>query len=227
MSTSTLNVRDIVSNCLGKSGNLSMLKDVLGVYATDNPQTRSMKDRLNLIQNSPFVRVALVTIQGANPNIQQDLDNANLVHQNECDTWVYCQGSITANRPDLLRITQTDCLTTFVHLVSDDEDELFDLGRGMGANIVCYYIIGASSGAAGCSANPLGRRGFWVSLPSNGSPYTFAHELTHVVGFNGHRGGDSNNLMFIPTSRITNLPPDLTDNQCRSIGNDRDMESCS
>lgn len=219
----TLSVRNIVSHCLGKSGNLSILRDVLGVYGTDNPQNRSVLDRLNLIENNPFVRVALVTIQGVSPSIQRDLDNANTVYRNECGAWVYAQASTTVNNPDSLTLDQDDCSGSG-HSVSDEEDELFDFGRNLGADIVCYYINGDTSGLAGCAAHPPGRRGYWVG--SAASPWTFAHELTHVVGDNSHVG-NSNNLMFTPTANITNPPPDLTEGQCNRIEDDPDMEECS
>ncbi|MFQ5874079.1 MAG: hypothetical protein ACE5JL_09790 [Dehalococcoidia bacterium] len=222
----TLRVRDITSSCLGKAGSLSAKQDVFGVYGTNN-QNRSLKDQLDLIQNKPFVRVAVVTIgtpsQGASANLQRDLDNANTVYQNECGAWVYCQASITRNRPDLLILDQDDCLGGASHSVSDEEDDLFNLGRGLGANIVAYYINSSNGGFAGCAAHPPGRRGFWVG--STASAWTFAHELTHVVGDNSHVA-NSNNLMFTPTANITNLPPDLTNSQCNDISSDPDMETC-
>ena len=121
-------VKSIVDNCLGKTGTLSVKQDVLGVYANDNPQTRSLKARLDLIETKPFVRVAIVTIQGATPGLQLDLDNANLVYLNECNHWVYCQNSITVNQPNLLFLNQNDCIGGIFHSVSDEEDQLFDLG---------------------------------------------------------------------------------------------------
>ena len=111
----------------------------MGVYANDNPQTRSLKTQLDLIQNKPFVRVALVTIQGASPTLQRDLDTANEIYQRECDAWIYPVDQITVNRPALLALNQDDCASNG-HSVSDEEDELFDIGRGLGADIVGYYI---------------------------------------------------------------------------------------
>jgi hypothetical protein len=222
----TFNVRDIASNCLGKSGSLSLKQDVFGVYGNNN-QTRALKAQIDLIQNKPFVRVAVVTIatpaQGQSANLQRDLDNANTVYQNACDAWVYCQASITRNRPDLLTLAQDDCTGGGSHSVSDEEDDLFSLGRGLGAAIVAYYINGSSGGFAGCAAHPSGRRGFWVGATA--SPWTFAHEMTHVVGDNPHVT-NSNNLMFTPTANITNLPPNLTNAQCNRITGDPDMERC-
>lgn len=219
----TTNILTIAECCLNKTPPLSLREDIFGVYGNDNPQTRSLKDQLDLIQNTPFVRVALVTIQGATPTLQRDLDNANLVYQNECDAWIYCVDSTTVNRPDLLILNQDDCSGSG-HSVSAEEDELFDLGRDLGADIVGYYINSSNGGFAGCAAHPAGRRGFWVG--ASASPWTFAHELTHVVGDNPHVS-DTDNLMFGGgTGNITNLPPDLTDTQCDRIHNDVAMESC-
>lgn len=41
----TFRVRDIVSDCLGKAGSLSLKKDAFGVYGNNN-QTRSLKAQL-------------------------------------------------------------------------------------------------------------------------------------------------------------------------------------
>lgn len=215
-------VKSIVNNCLGKTGTLSIKQDVLGVYAADNPQTRSLKARLDLIETKPFVRVAVVTVQGATPSIQLDLDSANLVYQSECNHWVYCQNSITVNQPNLLILDQDNCVDGPFVIVSAEVRQLFDLGRGLGADIVGYYIIGSTGGFTGCAQQPAGRRGFWVGNTT--SPFAFAHELTHVLLGGGHES-NSNNLMFANTG-FTNPPPDLTNDQCRQIGNDRDIESC-
>jgi len=235
-------VRSIAETCLGRTGTLSVKRHVMGVYGADNPRDRSLRRQLNLIQNRPFVRVALVTIrplnstQGQIGTLQTDLDNANTVYQNECNAWVYPTGSRVVNT-NLLgangRLNQNDCAASG-HNVSGEEDTLFDLGRDMGADVVCYYIAGDVAGFAGCAAHPPGRRGFWVG--NTASPWTFAHELTHVVGDNPHPGNDSqipnndnNNLMWTPTggpNGIQNLPPDLRQVQCDRILDDPDMETC-
>lgn len=218
----TLSVKTIAADCLGKSPALSIRQDIMGVYANDNPQSRSLKTQLDLILNKPFVRVALVTIQGASPNLQRDLDTTNEIYQRECDAWLYPVDSITVNSPGLLVLDQDDCSGSN-HSVSNEEDTLFNFGRSLGADIVGYYINTSNGGFAGCAAHPPGRRGFWVG--SAASPRTFAHELTHVVGDNSHVS-NSDNLMSTPTANITNLPADLNNGQCNRIGNDNAIESC-
>ncbi|WP_157033736.1 hypothetical protein [Belnapia moabensis] len=160
-------------------------------------------------------------VQGHNPNLQSHLDVANEIYQRECDAWIYCVASVTVDRPELLTIRQNDC--GFPHTTSDEEDDLFDLGRNMNADVVGYFITGDTAGFAGCAAHPAGRRGFWVG--SLASPFTFAHELTHVIGGNSHVDDDEN-LMFTPTADIQNPPPNLSRGQCNSISADEDIERC-
>lgn len=233
-------LRSIAKNCLDRTGQLSVREDIMGVYAQDNPQVRSLLAQLDRIQNYPFVRIALVTVRptgssaGVWANLQRDVDNANTVYQNQCGAWVYPVGSrvVTTNILGANGLLdQDDCnagwLLDFTgigdHDVSDEEDDLFDLGRDMGADIVAYFINGDVAGFAGCAAHPDGRRGFWVGTQE--SPWTFAHELTHVVGDNEHQD-NSNNLMFTPTANITSPPPNLNNNQCQRIEGDDDVESC-
>jgi hypothetical protein len=147
--------------------------------------------------------------------------------QRECDgAWIYCQDTRTVDRPDLTFLAQNDCGGVVGgHVVSDDEDELFDLGRDLGANIVYYYIFSGLKRVGGCAAHPPGRRGFWVGSPPNNPPASpevaFAHELTHVVGDNGHVS-TPNNLML----RAKNKPVSstLTNAQEARILADPDME---
>lgn len=167
------------------------------------------------------VRVAVVTILGANPDLARDLDAANRVYPGECGVSIDIVASITENRPHLLILDQNDCSVD--HEVSDEEDELFALGRDLGADIVCYYIRGDISGYNGCAVHPPDRRGFWVA--DNVTEWTFVHELTHVVGDNDHVS-DRDNLMYGSTRRITNPPPDLNRAQCRRVNNDAAMIDC-
>jgi hypothetical protein len=163
------------------------------------------------------VRLAAVIIQGATANVQRDVDNANALYWDRPLGWIDLVGIITVDRPHLLLLNQADC-SGAGHVVSDEEDELFDLGRDLGADIVCYYIQSDVGGFRGCAAHPPGRRGFWVA--DSATEWTFAHELTHVVGDNPHVD-DSDNLMFGDgTASITNLPPDLNDAQIRRICED-------
>lgn len=221
----TYSVRNLMSGCINKSPPYSLRQDTLGVYAADNPQNRSLKERLRLIDEKEFVRLATVVLQGTTStgNQQRDMDNTNIVYQNECDCWVYYQDNITVNRNGLLALDQDDCAGSG-HSVSDEEDELFDLGRALGADVVGYYINSSNAGSfVGCAAHPPGRRGFWVG--NGASPWTFAHELTHVVGDNSHVS-NSNNLMSTPTASITNPPPDLTNSQEDRILDDEDVGVC-
>jgi hypothetical protein len=154
-----------------------------------------------------------VTISGARPNDTQDINTANAIYSAECGVFVELVESIAVDRPDLLVLNQTDCLRVG-HLVSADEDELFDLGRNLGADVVGYYVQADVAGFRGCAAHPPDRRGFWVA--DIATQWTMTHEATHVVGGNPHVG-DTDNLMFSNTGGITNLPPDLSGAQCARI----------
>ncbi|PON16527.1 hypothetical protein C2W62_18055 [Candidatus Entotheonella serta] len=206
---------------------------IFGIYSDDNPQTRSLLKQLDLIDNKPFVRVALVTVIGGvnvtpTPKPQRDLDNANTIYQRECGAWVYCVDSRTVDRAELTFLDQDDCAGSG-HSVSDEEDQLFDLGRDLGANIVCYYIWSSTVVAGGCAAHPPGRRGFWIGSGPGSSPASpevaFAHELTHVVGDNSHGSADNfpNNLMNQNQGKP--VTSKLTDKQASRILTDVDMEN--
>ena len=130
--------------------------------------------------------------------------------------------SITVVDASLQVLDQDDCAGSG-HSVSDEEDELFDLGRNLGADIVAYYINGDTAGFRGCAAHPPGRRGFWVG--DSATRWTFVHELTHVVGDNSHVS-NTDNLMVSNTGTITNPPPDLTNTQSNRIHGDPAVEEC-
>ena len=106
---------------------------------------------------------------------------------------------------------------------TDEEDELFDLGRNLGADIVCYYIQNGPGGI-GCMAYPAGRRGFWAD--DGASAYTFAHELCHILGLNPHSSDDDNLLFEDGTFAIKNLPPDIISTQCNNMKADGSVENC-
>lgn len=249
-----LSVKEVTSGCLDRQPR-SVLRDVFGIYGSNSQgaRRRSVRQQLERIRNRPFVRVACVTVRPQNStagqyaNQQRDLDNANDTYLQRCGSWVYCSGSRVATTGILGTngvLDQRDCnagwLLDFIgigdHEVSREERDLFRLGRDLGADVVCYFLSGATSGLAGCAAHPDGRRGFWVSR-SGSSQWTFAHELGHVVGNLGHVGSRSN-LMSTPTSRINANPPGLSSFQCEGVRtpefpdgiggviHDRDVERC-
>ncbi len=168
--------------------------------------------------------VVVVTLVGTNPDVARDVQTANAVWGNECEVWIDVVGRVTANRPDLLVLSQEDC-RLMNHVVSGDEDKLYSIGRGLGADVVAYYIQGSSFGdfVLGCAAHPPERRGFWM-VDAASFDFVWAHEVTHVVGGNPHVL-DTNNLMYPIADDVTNLPPDLNEDQCRRIINDRALVS--
>jgi hypothetical protein len=163
--------------------------------------------------------VVIVVIEGTNPDIDRDVAAANVIWGSECEIWVDVLDILVVDRPDLLVFSQEDCLATN-HVVSQEEDELFAIGRGLGADVVAYYIQRSSFGdnVLGCAAHPSDRRGFWV-VHDTTFDFVLAHEATHVVGRNFHVN-DTDNLMHPFASEVTNLPPDLNKVQCRKITED-------
>lgn len=218
----TISVRQIVEDRLGVTLR-SLRQHVFGIYAEDNPRQRSLKEQLARISDRPFIRVGIVTINGATPRIQRDLDKATEVLEQECGIWVYPTASIVVDRPHLLTLSQNDCRDSFTviflgdvaHDVSAEEDELFDIGRDLGADIVAYYIGGTNlANTVGCAAHPIGRPGFWVKN-TGGSEWVFLHELCHVAEL-GH-SDSKKNIMFDTPSQIENPPPDLSRKQCLTV----------
>ncbi len=163
--------------------------------------------------------IVIVALDETNPDIDRDIDAANVVWGNECEVFINVLELLTVNAPHLLTLTQEDC-SGVGHVVSDEEDELYSLGRGRGADVVGYYIrrSATSAGILGCAAHPAGRRGFWVK-DSTPDAFTLAHEAVHVVGDNPHVFGNTDNLMT-PFSPGTNPPPDLNLDQCERIVQD-------
>jgi len=155
--------------------------------------------------------LVIVTVDGATPSILRDINVTNEIYNRETGIFIIIESSIVVNRPDLLVLTQTDCRGSG-HVVSDEEDDLFNLGRNLGADIVGYYIQTDISGYLGCAAHPPNRRGFWIADSAVDFEFTLAHELTHVIGDNFHVS-DTDNLMYPYANDITNLPADLNESQ--------------
>lgn len=162
-----------------------------------------------------IIPIITVTIAGANPRIQRDINACNEVWVGEAGVFIINDANLVVNRPNLLILTQTDCRGSG-HVVSAEEDELFDLGRGLGAEVVGYYIQSDVAGFLGCAAHPFGRRGFWVADSARAFDYTFAHELGHVVGDISHII-DTDNLMHPFANEMTNPPPDFNSTQVDQI----------
>lgn len=246
-----ISIREVTSSCLGRQPR-SLLRDVFGVYGpnTEGVRERSLREQLTRIRDRPFVRVACVTLQppgGAGTqyaNQQRDLDRASDTFEENCGLWIYCSGARVVTTGLLGTngmLDQRDCnaggpldfLGINDHEVSLEERGLFELGRELGADVVCYFLPGGSTspGFAGCAAHPDGRRGFWVRFGSN--RWVFAHELGHIVGNLRHAGSKSN-LMWDTPSEITETPPRITKAQCAIPPNaflsgvllDRDVEEC-
>ncbi|MGH3508525.1 MAG: hypothetical protein ACRDO2_15105 [Nocardioidaceae bacterium] len=249
-------MRDTATGCLDRRPR-SLLRDVFGVHGvnSEGARERSVRSQLKRIRTQPFVRVACVTIQppgSANApytNLQRDLDRANDTFEQSCGVWIYCSGTQVVTTGILGsngQLDQTDCnaggpldiLGIGDHEVSTEERLLFNIGRNLGANIVCYFLPGGSTNPnlGGCAAHPDNHRGFWVQFGS--SRWMFAHELGHIVGNLSHRDSKSN-LMWDTPGQITSTPPRITTLQCGDlpipvpfpvdvgVKNDPDVELCA
>jgi hypothetical protein len=163
--------------------------------------------------------VVVVVIDGSNPDIGADIAMANVIWNAHCGVFVDVVQTLVVSAPALQVLTQEDCLAVG-HVVSDEEDDLYSIGRGLGTDVVAYYIHGSTFGdnVLGCAAHPPDRRGFWV-VPSQ-FDFVWAHEAVHVVGNNPHDVQDRDNLMWPFASEVTNLPADLSETQCQRILSD-------
>ena len=160
--------------------------------------------------------IVIVILDGSNPDVSADVAMVNTIWNAHCGVFVEVVATLNVNAPDLFVLTQEDC-NSAGHVVSDEEDELYAIGRSVGTDLVAYYIGGSSFGNSvlGCAAHPPDRRGFWVK-PS-AFDFVWAHEAVHVVGDNPHVFDDTDNLMTPYVNDVTNLPADLNETQSRRI----------
>ena len=207
----TLSVRSLTEGCLKKTAPLSVLRDVLCVFAKRGV-TRSLKEQLLRIRDRPFVRVAFVTIKGVGQYefLQIDLDAATRCYEHSCTLWVYGQASITVDRPDLYELTE------------DELSELYSVGRDLGADIVCYYIQTPSGPFQGYAEEVDGKLG--IQLKHGGHEYVFAHELAHLLTRAGHRERPGN--LMRDSADYTGDILTLTEEQCQKMLDHPAVEFC-
>ena len=234
-----ISVKSTVASCLDLGAPLSIKKHVLGVLAGHNIggtpyfQVRSLRQRLDLIRNKPFVKVAVVTVwpdgsdQVAPYGLQEDLDTANAIYQQWCEVWIYFTS---------LSVIHTDQFGPSVTVDSDssqptdDELALHELGGGIQAPVIGYYV-GRLTSASGRGSSDL--RAFWLGRtpPPFGQPrkYIFTHELGHVVGSLGHlceeQGHDDDRSNIMCTRPSWGQGPTFDQDQCESILNDPDVRT--
>ncbi len=186
-----VSVRETVATCFGRSGALSVVRDLLGVYGINditnipsNPRgpIRSVRERLNLLRTRPFVRVAVVTVRpegsslGHELQLQRNLDDASEMYLKHCGVWIHCMGvalvHTSAFGPSVIIDQDDNSLTgipVFSRGITLDEFFLFSMGRDLGADIVAYYIGGSVNQVGGNASHPPGRRGFWVTWTIRGT----------------------------------------------------------
>lgn len=107
--------------------------------------------------------------------------------------------------------------------LTDELGSLHKIGlQGVGENEVVIYFAREVTDEKkkkiyGCAAINANRPA--VVVAANGSGWTLGHELGHVLlgNFSPPHSTDTANLMYSPTTGITNNPPDLTADQLTAI----------
>jgi len=100
-------------------------------------------------------------------------------------------------------------------LVTLEQQELFGHRAPAGVNdLVIYFVRSTVPPYNGCAAHPDGRPG--AAVAHGASEWTLAHEIGHVLGL--VHVSDSDRLMTGgSTSNITNPPPDLVEEEVRTM----------
>ena len=90
-----------------------------------------------------------------------------------------------------------------------EQNQLFAHRNNAGANdVVVYFVRSTVPPFNGCAAHPAGRPSGSGGRAGNGTQWTLAHEVGHVLGL---LHVDNNNRLMTGngTANITNPPPDL------------------
>jgi hypothetical protein len=148
--------------------------------------------------------------------IDQMVANANALYSSHgIEIIEASRETLTTVGTDLVRF-----LTLVVGDRSDgptaDQSDLFNFRAGADPrDIVVYFVRTLVPACTGCATHPPGKPGVVVSA-SMATEWTLAHEIGHVLGLD--HVTDQNGLMTrSSTLSITNLPPDLREDEIAAI----------
>lgn len=119
--------------------------------------------------------------------------------------------------------------------VSDDARRLLAMGPSSGRGerpspfptVYAYYVRTLGGGY-----NGIGRPNFANNAPGlvvsdAAGPYTFAHEIGHVLGLEHVPNTQMDNIMYFDSPNITVDPPNITGEQCISVRTSRIPVPCT
>jgi hypothetical protein len=118
----------------------------------------------------------------------------------------------------LLDLTKWD-----VNTVPDDAKRLLAMGPNCGRaerppttpTVFAYYVRTLGGGYNGIGRPTFANDRPGLVLSDAAGPYTFAHEIGHILGLGHVPNTQTDNVMYFDSPNITSDPPVVTDEQCR------------
>jgi hypothetical protein len=224
-----LSVRSLAQSCLSKSVPLSVIPDVHGVYKggiPTSPNPLSLRQQLRLISSKPFIRLAMFHVWPASsservtPLAHYDMRDASNFFLGQCGVWLFVT-SVEAIHTD--RFGPQVTINTKSGELSQDEKDLFALGRNAGADIIGFYVGDAKVGGRGSHS----ARAFWIKRTQDFRAFALAHELGHAAGdLKDVTGGPTSNLMCAGANCVWEHGPTFTDEQRKKFSTDPIIRAC-
>lgn len=180
------------------------------------------RDVLRLVRQPRCINVCAISVAGSAGTFTkfgEDLSRAREIFN--CAGVNLHQGSFMLVRDNTL-LRQTGWTTD---AVSDDARRLLAMGPGCGRGerpspfptVYAYYV-----GTLGGGYNGIGRPNFANNAPGlvvsdDAGPWTFAHEIGHVLGLEHPPATETGNIMYFDSPNITVDPPQITAEQCNLV----------